>query len=44
MDDYGIRYQIDFEMTTDTGIATIRSGWIIRVDEDYPRFLTCYVT
>ena len=43
-DDYGIRYQIDFEMTTDTGIATIRSGWIIRVDEDYPRFLTCYVT
>lgn len=42
-DDYGVRYQIDFEMTTDTGTAIIRSGWIIRTDEDYPRFVTCYV-
>lgn len=42
-DRYGVRYQLDFEMTTQTGAAMIRSGWIIRADEDYPRFVTCYV-
>lgn len=42
-DDYGVRYQIDFEMTTDVGTASIRSGWIIRKDEENPRFVTCYV-
>jgi hypothetical protein len=42
-DEYGIRYQIDFEMTTDAGHAEIRSGWMIRADEDRPRFVTCYV-
>lgn len=42
-DDYGVRYQVDFEMTTNTGTSTVRSGWIIRTDEDYPRFATCYV-
>lgn len=42
-DSYGVRYQIDFEMITDTGTAEIRSGWIIRTGEDFPRFVTCYV-
>jgi hypothetical protein len=39
---YGERY-VDFELTTDTGTATVRSAWIVRKDEDIPRLTSCYV-
>lgn len=42
-DDYGQRYTVDFEMTTDVGSAIIRSGWIILHSEQIPRLTTCYV-
>jgi hypothetical protein len=42
-DDYGQRYLLDFEMTTDKGTAAIRSAWIIRRDETELRLTTCYV-
>ena len=42
-DEYGDRYQLDFEAITAVGRATIRSAWMIRVGEDYPRLTTCYV-
>jgi hypothetical protein len=43
-DDYGQRYVMDFVMTRLTGQqATIRSGWIVRHGEDFPRLTTCYV-
>ena len=42
-DEYGKRYQIDFNLSTSQGQAMIRSGWIIRADENFPRFVTCYV-
>lgn len=42
-DQYGDRYMLDFEMKTDTGTATIRSGWIVRHDEEFPRFTSCWV-
>lgn len=41
--DYGRRFAIDFEMATDTGQATVRSAWIIRHTEDFPRLTSCYV-
>lgn len=42
-DDYGQRYTVDFTMKGNTGEAVIRSAWIIRTDEDFPRLTSCYV-
>ena len=42
-DEYGIRIRIDFEARTVTGAATLRSAWMIRTGEDFPRLVTCYV-
>jgi hypothetical protein len=43
VDQYGQRYRLDFVMITEKGKAEIRSAWIVRLDETFPRFLTCYV-
>ena len=43
LDIYGQRYTIDFEMETEIGKATVRSGWIVLHGEKLPRFTTCYV-
>ncbi len=40
---YGKRYIIDFIMTRLNKQATVRSTWIIRGDEDFPRLTSCYV-
>lgn len=42
-DQYGERYVLDFEMRTDTGTATVRSGWIVRRGEGFPRLTRCWV-
>ena len=42
-DKYGQRYVIDFPFTGPGGKATIRAVWIIRVGEDFPRLVTCYI-
>ena len=42
-DEYGERYVLDFEMRTAVGTATVRSGWIVRHGEDFPRLTSCYV-
>jgi hypothetical protein len=42
-DEYGKRYVLDFEMKTGAGTATVRSGWIVRRGEDFPRFTSCFV-
>jgi len=42
-DEYGDRYQLDFEAVTPSGRAVIRSAWMIRAGEDFPRLTTCYV-
>ena len=41
--EFGIHYQIDFEMTGPSGKATVRSFWIVRHVEAFPRLTTCYV-
>lgn len=43
VDKYGQRYVIDFEFTGPDGKATLRSAWIVRADEDFPRMVTCYI-
>ena len=42
-DEYGQRYRIDFEASTPHGRATVRSAWIVRTGEDFPRLTTCYI-
>lgn len=42
-DEYGQRYMLDFQMSTEIGSATVRSGWIVRSGEDFPRFTSCWV-
>jgi hypothetical protein len=42
-DEYGRRYMIDFMATGPSGQAMVRSSWIIRRGEDFPRLMSCYV-
>lgn len=42
-DEYGQRYLIDFIMNGPRGDAMVRSSWIVRRDEDFPRLTSCYV-
>ena len=41
-DEYGRRYVLGFEFIGPKGTAIIRSGWIVRADEDVPRLVTRY--
>jgi hypothetical protein len=41
-DEYGRRYTIDFELTRNAR-AAIRSAWISRRGQTFPRILSCYV-
>ena len=43
VDDFGQRFVIDFWLNGPTGRAQIRSSWIIRSNEDFPRLTSCYV-
>jgi uncharacterized protein DUF6883 len=42
-DGYGQRYLIDFEFQGRSRAAMIRSAWIIRLHEEVPRLVTCYI-
>ncbi len=42
-DEYGARYVIDFMASGPAGHAKVRSSWIIRRKEDFPRLTNCYV-
>ncbi len=42
-DEFGQRYVVDSEMDGPRGSGIIRSSWIIRTGEDFPRLATCYV-
>jgi hypothetical protein len=41
-DQYGERYVIDFALTTDAGTSIVRSAWIVRQGEQYPRPTSVY--
>ena len=40
---FGTLYVLDFLLTTVSGSAVVRSGWIVRYSEDFPRLTTCHV-
>ena len=42
-DEYGQRFVVDFVMTGRGGWAALRSTWIVRSGEDFPRLTSCYV-
>lgn len=42
-DDYGQRYAIELNVSTIRGTASVRSLWIVRVGENFPRLTSCYV-
>ena len=41
-DQYGIRYVVDFVANGPAVRATVRSSWIIRCGEDFPRLTSCF--
>ena len=43
LDEFGQRYTIDFTLRTEVGAASIRSAWIVRPTEDFPRLTTCFM-
>ncbi len=42
-DEYGRRYTVDVALETLVGRHRVRSGWIVRTGETFPRLTTCYV-
>ena len=42
-DEYGQRYAVDFDLRTGIGTRQVRSGWIVKPNEDFPRLTMCYV-
>ena len=43
VDEHGQRFMIDFPMTGPLGSAMVRSVWIIRNGENFPRLVSCYI-
>ncbi|MGC2238323.1 MAG: DUF6883 domain-containing protein [Pyrinomonadaceae bacterium] len=42
-DKFGQRYTVDFELKRGAKKATVRSGWIIETNTDFPHLTTCFV-
>lgn len=42
-DQYGCRYSFDVAVSWGSREALVRSAWIIRTGEDFPRLVSCYV-
>ncbi len=42
-DEYGTRFTVDVQIDGPAGAAMVRTGWIIRTDEDMPRLTTSFV-
>ncbi|MGB8510149.1 MAG: DUF6883 domain-containing protein [Pyrinomonadaceae bacterium] len=44
---YGQRFVVDFQVGREerfvVSLVTVRSAWIIRNDEDFPRLTTCFI-
>ena len=42
-DEHGMRYVVDMALTFRDRTGRVRTAWIVRQGEDFPRLLTCYV-
>jgi len=43
MTEFGQRYSVDLTLQRGAREARIRSAWIVRTDEKFPRLVSCYV-
>src|SRR5260221_2165244 len=43
IDGHGQRFVLDLQVQSFTGSAVVRSAWIVRTGETFPRFASCYV-
>jgi hypothetical protein len=43
LNEYGQRYIVDFPIARNQNTAQVRTVWIIRVGEDFPRLVSCYI-
>lgn len=41
-DEFGRRFAVEFDLRGPSGSGRVRSYWIIRRGEEYPRLITCY--
>jgi hypothetical protein len=42
-DQYGQRYIVDFPISRNQNTANVRTTWIVRPTEDFPRLVSCYI-
>jgi len=42
-DEHGQRYIVDFPLTRNQNTAIVRTAWIIRPNETFPRLVSCYI-
>lgn len=42
-DEFGSRFAVDVRIDGPAGSSLVRTGWLIRTDEDVPRLTTSYV-
>ena len=42
-DQFGQRYVVDFDYSRNDRTVKIRTTWIIKIDEDFPRLTSCYI-
>jgi hypothetical protein len=42
-DGFGSRWRVDLPLTRQRKSAVIRTGWIIKTGEQFPRLITCWV-
>lgn len=42
-DQYGCRYSMDVVVTWGSREALVRSAWIVKAGEEFPRLVSCYV-
>lgn len=42
-DDFGARWRADIPVTRQGAAAVVRTVWIVRAGENFPRFVSCWV-
>ncbi len=42
-DAHGRRFALEFDLHGSHGVVRVRSAWIIRSGEDFPRLVSCYI-
>ncbi len=41
-DEYGRRYTVDLDVKIGERTASVRTGWIVKTEEDFPRLTSCF--